>query len=108
MENITITVEETNETVNISTSTEDVTVQIDEVTEDVTILEGSEVKAWINYVTEYEPSTETSVGGGIVIEMTNSNGTVYRFIPEPYDYNEDKFYSNFDGTNLTNLLTKRI
>lgn len=128
---VNITVDETIETVNItstggddvsvdiveSTSSvqitdnstiEDINVEVVESSDNVKILIGEEIKTWINYVTEYEPSTETNIDGGKVIQMNGAEETVYRFVPEPYTYNKDEIYENFNGLTLTNLITKRL
>ena len=101
VEPITISVEETVQNVNVS---------VDETVETVTIIvaEAPYIPIeWIDYVFQYEPSTETTVTGGTVIQYT-AETTVYRFIPEPYVYANDAFYSSFDGTVVSNLLARRI
>ncbi len=101
VEPITISVEETVQNVNVS---------VDETVETVNIqvAEAPYVPIkWIDYVFQYEPSTETTVTSGLVIQYT-AETTVYRFIPEPYVYANDAFYSSFDGTVVSNLLVKRI
>ena len=101
VEPITISVEETIQYVNVN---------VDETVETVTI-ELAEAPyipiTWTDYVFQYKPSTETPITGGTVIQYT-ADLTVYRFIPEPYVYADDAFYSNFDGTVVSNLLVRRI
>lgn len=101
VEPITISIEEVLESVNVN---------VDETIETITI-EVAEAPyiplKWTDYVFQYEPSTETAVTGGSVILYT-ADSTIYRFIPEPYVYSEDAFYSSFDGITVTNLLVRRI
>lgn len=62
---------------------------------------------WVEFAIQYKPSTETVVSGGTVIQYDSDTNTVYRFIPDPYDYDTDGFYQNFDGTNVSNLIVTR-
>lgn len=62
---------------------------------------------WIEYVANYEPSIQISITGGLVIQYDNQKETVYRFVPDPYIYNQDSIYRNFNGVSLTNLITSR-
>lgn len=101
VEPVTVTVEETVQNVNVSVDETVETVKIE-------VAEGAYVPLkWLDYVFQYEPSTETAVTGGLVIQYT-ADTTVYRFIPEPYVYENDAFYTDFDGTTLSNLLVRRI
>jgi hypothetical protein len=53
------------------------------------------------------PFINTVLANGIVYQY-NLRGTArYRYIPNVYNPQEDAFYSNFDGVNLTNLITTR-
>lgn len=122
IEDVTITVNESDSSVdvNIIETVEPITVNIQEVLENVSVnvnetsetvnIQVAEVAhvplKWIDYVFQYEPNTETTVTGGSVIQYT-AETTVYRFIPEPYVYADDAFYSSFDGTTFSNLLVRR-
>lgn len=59
------------------------------------------------YLIQGKPSTETAVTGGTVIKYDTDTETVYRFVPSPYDYSEDAFYTDFDGSNVTNIIVSR-
>lgn len=59
------------------------------------------------YLVQAEPSTKTVVTGGTVIQYDTDTETVYRFIPDPYDYDNDAFYSSFDGVNVSDLIVSR-
>lgn len=107
-----ITIEQIIEDVNITVNESDSTVQIDVVetleSVNIQVAEAPYIPLkWIDYVFQYEPSTETIVAGGSVIQYTADN-IVYRFIPEPYVYSGDAFYTDFDGTTLSNLLVTRL
>lgn len=109
---IDVSIEETIEPVSISVeeTAEYVTVNVEETVETVNIqvAEAPYIPlTWTDYVFQYEPSTETVVTGGSVIQYT-ADTTIYRFIPEPYVYADDAFYTDFDGTTLSNLLVRRI
>ena len=54
-----------------------------------------------------EPVLNATITGGEVYTYILRGTTHYRFIPTTYDPTQDAFYSNFDGTNLTNLITTR-
>lgn len=123
IEDVNITVNESDSSVdvNIVETVEPITVTIQEVLENVSVNVNETIETvtlelaeaafipikWIDYVFQYEPSTETTVTGGSVIQYT-AETTVYRFIPEPYVYADDAFYSSFDGTVVSNLLARRI
>ncbi len=55
--------------------------------------------------------TDTSIASGLVKECLNGASTIYRFINSTNNARgyplEDSFYSDFDGTNLTNLIVSR-
>lgn len=59
------------------------------------------------YLVQAEPSTETAITGGTVIQYDTDTETVYRFVPDPYDYDTDAFYSTFDGSSVSNLIVSR-
>lgn len=65
--------------------------------------------SWTYYAMEYQPSTTgTTVTGGVVRQYDKNGDTVYRFEPSPYDYSLDAFYTNFDGSNVTNIIVSRL
>lgn len=68
-----------------------------------------EIKNWAYYVNLYsvEPTTIATLPNGEVLQYTLDSVTRYRFVPTIYNPTQDAFYANFDGVNLTNLITKR-
>jgi hypothetical protein len=56
-------------------------------------------------------SVENTIASGVVLTCDFQGGTIYRFINSTENANgypiEDSFYSDFDGTNLTNLIISR-
>jgi hypothetical protein len=66
---------------------------------------------WGRYALNTKYSITTNVSDGIVIQGVIQGDTCYRYITNSLDANgypnEDSFYSDFDGTNLTNLITTR-
>lgn len=54
-----------------------------------------------------EPTLNTTIIGGNVYNYELDGVTRYRLVPNPYDATQDAFYADFDGTNLTNLITTR-
>ena len=54
-----------------------------------------------------EPTELATIASGVVWEYTLESTTRYRLVPTPYDPTQDAFYEDFDGTNLTNLITTR-
>ena len=67
---------------------------------------------WIKLVTNAEfNGTEVIIASGDVLYYDYESSTIYRFISSTENANgypsEDIFYSDFDGTNLTNLIVKR-
>ena len=64
---------------------------------------------WVGLVNHWsvEPFFIALITGGDVFGYTLSGITRYRFIPTDYNPTLDAFYSDFDGTNLTNLITTR-
>ena len=73
----------------------------------LTLSNSEEKYLFNNYLINFEPSTEVVVSGGSVLQYDSYSETVYRFIPDPYVFNNDAFYRNFDGTNVTNLIIAR-
>ena len=53
------------------------------------------------------PFINTVLVNGIVYQYNLRGTTRYRYRPNVYNPQEDSFYSNFDGTTLTNLITTR-
>ena len=53
------------------------------------------------------PTLNATITSGDVYNY-NLDGTIrYRFVPSTYTPTQDAFYTNFDGTTLTGLITKR-
>ena len=73
------------------------------------VVQSNVVENWVNFVNLWTtpPTLNTSITGGDVYNYTNNSITRYRFIPNPYDSNQDTFYASFDGTNLTSPLATR-
>ena len=69
----------------------------------------SQAATWeyLAYNWSEEPTIITTISSGDVYEYKLDDSTRYRLVPSPYDATQDAFYSNFDGTNLTNLITAR-
>lgn len=73
---------------------------------------GANSLSWIDVAGDVEyTGAETSIASGDVLTADYKSGTIYRFINSTNNANgyplEDSFYSNFDGTNLTNLIVQR-
>jgi len=67
---------------------------------------------WIDVAGDVEyTGVETPIASGDVLTADYKGGTIYRFINSTENANgypiEDSFYSNFDGTNLTNKIVQR-
>lgn len=67
---------------------------------------------WYDYSTNVEyTGVETAITSGTVYTCSIDGGTIYRFVNSTNNANgyptEDSFYTNFDGTNLTNLIATR-
>ncbi len=67
---------------------------------------------WIDVAGDVEyTGVETTIASGEVLTADYKGGTIYRFINSTENANgypsEDSFYSNFDGTNLTNKIVQR-
>ena len=67
---------------------------------------------WIDVAGDVEyTGAETTIASGDVLTADYKGSTVYRFINSTENANgyplEDSFYSDFDGTNLTNLISTR-
>ena len=109
----TVTVNETKQevSVNIDQTSDQVNVDISQTVQQINVNAQSvvniTVQGWALYALHYEPSTETPVTGGTVIQYDSDTQTVFRFVPEPYNYDQDGFYSGFDGVTLSRLLTTR-
>ena len=102
VEPVTVTVEETVQNINLSVEETVETVKIE-------VAEGAYVPLkWLDYVAYYPVVSETVLDNGEVLERHANNTTIYQFIPEPYVYSEDAFYTDFDGTTLSNLLVRRV
>lgn len=75
-------------------------------------IDGTDTLSWIDVVSDVEyTGVETPIASGDVLTADYKGGTIYRFINSTNNANgypiEDSFYSNFDGTNLTNLIVQR-
>jgi len=64
-------------------------------------------ESFVNYLIEYQPTTQTAISGGAVIQYNSDTTTIYRFIPDPYDYDTDAFYNSFNGSSVTGLIATR-
>tara|TARA_R110001592_G_scaffold237626_1_gene496888 strand:- start:163 stop:657 length:495 start_codon:yes stop_codon:yes gene_type:complete len=67
---------------------------------------------WIDVAGDIQYNgNETPIASGNVLEGVYKTNTIYRFINGTNNANgypiEDSFYSDFDGTNLTNLIVTR-
>jgi len=67
---------------------------------------------WYDYSTNVEyTGVETAITSGTVYTCSIDGGTIYRFVNSTNNANgyptEDSFYTNFDGSNLTNLIVTR-
>jgi hypothetical protein len=69
----------------------------------------SQEETWeyLSYNWSEEPTLITAISSGDVYEYKLDESTRYRLVPNPYNPTQDAFYSDFDGTNLTNLITTR-
>tara|TARA_R100000808_G_C2155423_1_gene167870 strand:- start:16559 stop:17008 length:450 start_codon:yes stop_codon:yes gene_type:complete len=68
--------------------------------------------SWIDVAGDVEyTGVDTNIASGEVLTCAYKSDTIYRFINSTENVNgypiEDSFYSNFDGTNLTNLIVSR-
>tara|TARA_R110000824_G_scaffold233208_1_gene421401 strand:+ start:173 stop:610 length:438 start_codon:yes stop_codon:yes gene_type:complete len=75
-------------------------------------VDDSDTVTWIDVAGDVEyTGAETTIASGDVLTADYKGGTVYRFINSTENANgypsEDSFYSDFDGTNLTNLIVTR-
>lgn len=62
---------------------------------------------WIDYVSNYdsEPTFQSSIAAGDVYLYQYNNGSLYRLVgSNPYT---DRFYSAFDGSNVSGLVVER-
>lgn len=64
---------------------------------------------WVDLLNTWttQPVLNVSITGGDVYDYVYGGTTYYRFVPSPYDSTLDRFFSGFDGTNLTGLLATR-
>lgn len=64
---------------------------------------------WLFFATTWssEPAIIGEIVGGDVYQYELNSVTRYRFVPEPYNPSSDTFYLEFDGTNLSGLITSR-
>jgi len=67
----------------------------------------SDTWEYLVYNWSSEPVLNATIAGGDVYDYELDGVTRYRFVPNPYDSTQDAFYSDFDGTNLTNLIVAR-
>ena len=70
------------------------------------------ILTWIDIAGDVEyTGVDTIIASGEVLEAAYKTNTIYRFISSSENVNgypvEDSFYSDFDGTNLTNLIITR-
>jgi hypothetical protein len=68
--------------------------------------------SWIDVAGDVEyTGVETIIASGEVLTCIYKTNTIYRLMSSTENVNgypvEDSFYSDFDGTNLTNLITTR-
>ena len=73
---------------------------------------GTSSLTWIDVAGDVEyTGVETTIASGEVLTADYRGATIYRFINSTENANgypsEDSFYTNFDGTNLTNLIVTR-
>jgi hypothetical protein len=64
---------------------------------------------WIDYISQWdiEPILEATITGGNVYAYTWRGVTRYRFVPSTYAPSLDAVYGDFDGVDLTDLITRR-
>jgi hypothetical protein len=64
---------------------------------------------WVNYATTWtqKPVKIEDVAGGSVIQYVYGQTTLYRFVPSPYDAEEDAFYREYNLSTLSTLLARR-
>jgi hypothetical protein len=87
----------------LKTSNEDGTVIVDEGP-------SGDSKTWISLVSEWteEPVNEEYSGtDGEVLKYTYGLTNYYRFIPNPYNSNNDGFYENYTNPTLSDLIITR-
>jgi hypothetical protein len=68
--------------------------------------------SWLHYLSQWSVApvsigAATSPVTGTVFEHTNGTVTVYRLVPDPYDPEEDAFYSSHTAGVLTGKLASR-
>ena len=75
-------------------------------------IDDGNTSTWIDVAGDVEyTGVETTIASGEVLTADYKGATIYRFINSTENANgypvEDSFYSDFDGTNLTNLIVTR-
>lgn len=75
-------------------------------------IDDGNASTWIDVAGDVEyTGVETTIASGEVLTADYKGATIYRFINSTENANgypvEDSFYSDFDGTNLTNLIVTR-
>ena len=75
-------------------------------------VDDANIVTWIDLAGDVEyTGVETAIASGEVLTADYKGATIYRFINSTENANgypsEDSFYSNFDGTNLTNKIVQR-
>ena len=75
-------------------------------------VDDTDTLSWIDVAGDVEyTGVETTIASGEVLTCAYKSDTIYRFINSTENANgypiEDSFYSDFDGTNLTNLIITR-
>lgn len=70
---------------------------------------GASSVTWTYLVTTWStaPTFVEAITGGSVYSYTLDGTTRYRFIPDPYDSNNDAFYSTFTTPTLSGLIVSR-
>ena len=75
-------------------------------------VDDTDTLSWIDVAGDVEyTGVEATIASGEVLTCDYKSDTIYRFINSTENANgypiEDSFYSDFDGTNLTNLIVTR-
>ena len=75
-------------------------------------VDDTDTLSWLDVAGDVEyTGAETTIASGEVLTCDYKSDTIYRFINSTENANgypiEDSFYSNFDGTSLTNLIVAR-
>lgn len=66
------------------------------------------IRSWFDYVSSYSeiPTLIATISDGDVYRYVYSNLTLYRLVPSGNLL--DSFYSNFDGSTLSGLVSERV